>query len=1009
MSKQIKKLYNLSEVEFLSIINTTTDGFWINDMKGNIIEVNSRYAEIIGYTRDELLTMKIPDIEAIEKPEETKEHIEKIVKTGYDRFETKHKRKDGKIIDVEVSVTYLSKSDEKLIVFIRDITEAKKTAEELRSNKELLELFFAQSINGFFFMMLDEPVEWNDDIDKDKTMDYVFEHHRITKINQAMLDQYKAEEKDFIGLTPNVLFKHDIKHGKKIWKQLFDTGRLHVETDERKFDGTPMSIIGDYILLYNSEGKIIGHFGVQDDITESKNATYEIKFQNEFQKLVSKISSEFIKANSLNMGFLLNWMLKKIGLFFKVERAFLVFYTSEKPKIKNIYEWCAENITSNKNKLIQYFQANNNEDISEDSFSDDKKNNTFNCFLKTPIQIDNRRIGFLCIEDTKNVISDKEQFLQRLKIISNIITEAEIKVNAEKEIIKSKENAEMANKAKTDFLSTISHEIRTPMNAIVSMSHFLEKTNLSFDQNGYVEVLKNSSENLMFLIEQILDISKLESSSINIENNPIIFRDIINKTISIIELKIKEKGLIFEQVYDENIPEYLLGDELRIEQILLNILSNAVKFTDEGKVSLEIKVIETNEEECKINIIISDTGIGIEKKDIVKVFDKFYQLDSSISRKYGGSGLGLYITKELLNLMNGDVRIEKNYPKGTKFNLIIPLKKSNKNEYNKLIKNRKSEWYETVLNANNYKILAAEDDKINQFILKSLFKDYENIEIVIVKNGIEAVEHFKKESFDLILMDINMPEMDGITAIKIIRGLEHGNNIISHHHTPIMVFTATTIEQLRSRVKDLEINGYIIKPLQPQEFYNKISSVLNIKRRSDLSVVKFSDDAERLLESEKLKLSSKSVANVKTENKNEPLAEDKDKQTIASQNKEKDILSEIISLGKETVDVKEALKLIDNELELYEMILNQFIQDYGSKNSDLMEWYELKKEDKLLFIFHKLVTAASNIGAYKLSKMSKQMEDLLNSGLKIEKKLFTEYCDEFIKVIDVVLKIIQNI
>jgi PAS domain S-box-containing protein len=247
------------------------------DANANIYRVNEAACRYLGYSREELTKLKVFDIDPNYTPRNWPEIIEKIKNAGMLVFESSHRAKNGKILPIEIAANHFEfNRKDYFCAFVRNITRHKMSEQILRDKSEhQLELFFSQSLDGFFFMMLDEPVTWGDTVDQEKVLDYVFEHQRITKVNDAMLAQYGAAPEQFVGLTPNDLYRHDIQYGRKVWREFFGAGRLHIETDERKLDGTPIWIEGDYICFYDNQGRITGHFGIQRDITERKLAALQ--------------------------------------------------------------------------------------------------------------------------------------------------------------------------------------------------------------------------------------------------------------------------------------------------------------------------------------------------------------------------------------------------------------------------------------------------------------------------------------------------------------------------------------------------------------------------------------------------------------------------------------------------------------------------------------------------------------------------------------------------------------
>ncbi len=293
--KQNEERLRREDERLRKIIQTSLDGFFIVDSNGSFQDANRAYCEMIGYSREELLSLSIPDVEANESPEETTQHIEKIMREGADLFVTRQRRKNGEAIDLEVSVTLLvSDEGQSLVTFCRDITEDLAIRNKLYETNQKLESFFSQSLDGFFFMMIDEPVRWDNSVDKEKVLDYVFEHQRITKINRALLEQYRAEETDLLGLRPVDFFSHDLKQGRELWRNLFDSMTLHIDTTEKRFDGTDMIIEGDYVCLADRYGRIQGHFGIQRDVTEGRKAEERLREEKEkFRQLAENIEEVF--------------------------------------------------------------------------------------------------------------------------------------------------------------------------------------------------------------------------------------------------------------------------------------------------------------------------------------------------------------------------------------------------------------------------------------------------------------------------------------------------------------------------------------------------------------------------------------------------------------------------------------------------------------------------------------------------------------------------------------------
>lgn len=368
-------------------------------------------------------------------------------------------------------------------------------------------------------------------------------------------------------------------------------------------------------------------------------------------------------------------------------------------------------------------------------------------------------------------------------------------------------------KVKSTFLANMSHEIRTPLNGIIGFLDILGKSKLDSKQEEYISIIKNSSDLLLSIINDVLDFSKIEAKELKIENVKFNFKDELETLTPLFYLKAEENGIQFIVDIDNKFPECLISDLLRIKQIITNLVNNALKFTHEGQVILSIKVLEKNDSDITINISVKDTGIGINKDNQRRIFKPFSQTDASTTREYGGTGLGLAITKELISLLGSTLKLESEINKGSEFS--FPLKLTICNE--KVISNANDK-----INFKFHgKILIAEDNKINQMLMSHIL-GIKNIDFTIVQNGLEVVEEYKKnrDSYDIIFMDINMPIMDGIIATKEILVHEQNNNL---QHIPIIALTANALSGDREKFLSVGMDDYLSKPINKEEFFDIIA------------------------------------------------------------------------------------------------------------------------------------------------------------------------------------------
>jgi len=391
----------------------------------------------------------------------------------------------------------------------------------------------------------------------------------------------------------------------------------------------------------------------------------------------------------------------------------------------------------------------------------------------------------------------------------------------EQELIKAKEFAEDVAKIKSQFLANMSHEIRTPLNGIVGLSKLLSNTELTSKQEEYLNAIATSSNSLLVIINDILDISKIEAGKMTFEKKDFKLTELVSSVVDIFERRIEEKELKISFEIDKNIPEPLSGDAIRLNQILYNLIGNAVKFTENGKIEIKIHSVEQKLNDILLSISVKDTGIGISEDKQQEIFDAFTQAKGETTRKYGGTGLGLAIVKNLVELQGGSVGVNSILDQGSEFNVNIryDLSKSNETDFNVSNQNRR-ECSELNCLA-GIRILLAEDNLINQLVTNDLLIDM-NAKVSIANNGKEAIDLLNIESFDLVLMDMQMPEMDGYQAMKFIRK-KSSKTIRS---IPIIALTAHAIEGEDQKCKQAGANEYISKPFLPEELFTKIGELI---------------------------------------------------------------------------------------------------------------------------------------------------------------------------------------
>jgi PAS domain S-box-containing protein len=420
-------------------------------------------------------------------------------------------------------------------------------------------------------------------------------------------------------------------------------------------------------------------------------------------------------------------------------------------------------------------------------------------------------------------------------VVARDITEQK---KAEKELIEAKALAEIATKraedaqikaegatrvavdsvkAKQQFLSNMSHEIRTPMNAIIGFTKVVLKTDLSAKQREYLQAIKISGDALIVLINDILDLAKVDSGKMTFEKVPFKMEVSLSAMIHLFDIKCQEKNILLIKEYDKNIPEVLLGDPVRLHQIILNLVSNAVKFTSEGKVVVSVKLVEENNDNVIIEFAVSDTGIGILDSKLSTIFENFQQASSGTSRLYGGTGLGLAIVKQLVEGQNGTIKVQSVFNEGSVFSFQLSFQKTN------LDADLLVEIEEVTDEVQNINVLVVEDIALNQLLMRTLLDDF-GFGCDIASNGQIAIDKMSKSHYDIILMDLQMPVMNGFEATKYIRNTLKSN-------IPIIALTADVTTADLSKCNAVGMNDYIAKPVNERLLYSKIVKILDKKNK----------------------------------------------------------------------------------------------------------------------------------------------------------------------------------
>ncbi|HCC08352.1 MAG TPA: hypothetical protein DEP72_09380 [Clostridiales bacterium] len=797
---ELLKLDNFFEIglDILSIAN----------LEGEIVKVSKSWEDIFGYKRKELEGRKV--IEFIH-PDDKEKNYNKISNTSENgtsfNIINRFRCKDGSYKYIE----WKSKLYEKLIYSIaRDITDK---IEEKDAMKELID--FSEEI----LRSSDEKEDYQKILDKllkisgaKYSILNLYDENRkkaktiaISADNDDIIKAVSIVGYSFIGKTWDIQ-KHYIDEEKIIFKvsSLHDTFMGEVPKSV-SLTLEKLLNLGQIVIVKLLNGnKEIGNFTlIMSKNTEVKNkGIIEILARQMGLFLTRKAMQKSLIESEKKFRHYINnapdgiFVVNEKGNYIEVNKAAceITKYSEEELLSMTLMQITPK---ENHEKLVKEFQA---------------VLNVGRVYVELPLLRKDGVIRQWAIEGVK--ISKK-----RIMVFTKDITERKL---AESEMIIAKEQAEAANITKSQFLANMSHEIRTPMNGIVGFLSLLETTELDETQLEYIDDIKISTETLLAVINDILDISKIEAGKMEIESIPFDLYSAVEASVIPYYTSTKEKGLELYLHIDDNIPKTVIGDPTRLRQIITNLISNAVKFTDKGYISMTIEIEGQTETTIRIRFKIKDTGIGISEESRQRLFKPFSQADASSTRRFGGTGLGLAICKSIAEMMNGEIKVESEEFKETTFTFVVQFNKIDREETQT---NFKSLFFENEnknildikegLNS-ELRILLVEDNENNKKFFVSLLKK-RGLSCDVVEDGEQAVRACTEKEYDLIFMDCQMPVMDGYTATKIIREFEEDKR-----HAAIVALTAYTMKGDKEKCIEVGMDDYLSKPISIHDLDEKI-------------------------------------------------------------------------------------------------------------------------------------------------------------------------------------------
>ncbi len=797
LQKNIDDLYRQGII-FEKFADMLPEMIYEVDLTGTIVYGNQRGLEFFGYSKKDLAKgIKISEIFP-DNYLQIIENLNSLTLPGQTSGnEYMARKKDGTLVPVETH-SFARFLDDKIISYrgvVTDVSKQKEYENQIKREKAFLEHLYNSTPVA---IVITSP------------------SGVISMINREFTNLFGFTSEEAANKNINdLVVPDDLKDEARLIDSLAAANKREVRQTVRKNKldrKIHVSLIATTIVINN---EIVAHLGIYRDVTsERKNLL--------LQEILSNISTSALKQYDIKEIYpIIVLELSKIwdtNNFFialydeKSDTLSLPFFADEKdnfyeiPSKRTITGWV---IKKNKSVLLR----ENDLKVLEEAGEIDLVGSPCKVWMGVPLKVDSNIIGVMCLQDYRDENKFSQDDLYIMDFIANQIALAIQRRIMLNNLIFARQKAEEAATSKQMFMSTMSHEIRTPLNEVIGITNLLLQGNPREDQMDYIKTLKFSGNHLLTLINDVLDYNKMELGKIVFEQTQFNLSDFLDEIMRSYSFRSKAKNLDFDIQKSPGLPVEVIGDPIRLNQILSNLLSNALKFTKVGSITVTIKELQRSGNQSKLEFAVSDTGIGIPREMQLMIFDSFTQASTDTTRHFGGTGLGLAICKKLIELQGGTISVESVPEKGSTFRFILTLGFSEKAG-----QPSKSEMPETYTGLEGKKILVAEDNKINFFVANKFLISW-GINVIHAENGKIVLDKLEKEDFDLILMDLHMPVMDGIEATRIIRNSEN----LSIRNIPIVALTAAIMSESHDKIDDLNINDYVLKPFKPHDLFERIS------------------------------------------------------------------------------------------------------------------------------------------------------------------------------------------
>jgi PAS domain S-box-containing protein len=818
-----------SETELRTYMERAPLAVFVADAQGRYLDVNAEACRITGYTRDELRQRGIADLLAPGELERGMAHHQRMLAGVVDEITLRARRADGG--SLWLAVTPAPLGDGRSIAFCRDVTTQVREQEALRESERNLSLTMDATGEGLWDWRIPTGAvshnrRWCEILGLDESrlthdLDYFAAHVHpddreqvFQRIEQAMASDTRYES------------QHRLLHedGRVLWVQ--DRGAVV----ERDAAGKPLRMLGSIA-----------------DITEQKLAEAALAERVSFEELLVRASAALIHAEEgEGLDAAINQVLAEIGRFSGVDRSYIIRVSEDRTTTSNTHEWCAPGVSPEIDNLqdvpvsvVPEFMRTLQQD--REVYIDDLdalpaawqgekeilQPQGVQSLLAVPVNGGGRLLGLLGFDAVRTKVRWDREYIRLLRITADALGSVVYQLLQRSELQKATaqaqrlaEEAAEANRAKSEFLANMSHEIRTPLNGVIGMTALLAETALDARQSRFIRNIAASGESLLAVVDDILDFSKIEAGKLDLEEVVFDVRQVLESLVEPLRLKAREKSLHLRLAVAEDVPRHLRGDPGRLRQILVNLVGNAVKFTQTGGIDVDCTAEAAADSGVRLRFAVTDTGVGIAAADLEKLFRPFSQVDSSTTRRFGGSGLGLAISRRLAALMGGEVRVDSRPGRGSTFSLIAAFGTVEPQELQAVSVAASGATASPLRRSDGGapRLLLVEDNPVNLELAVEIVQSV-GCQVRTAGDGQQALDALRDRAVDAILMDCQMPVMDGFEATRRIRAGEAG---AQHRGLLIVAMTANALKGDREACLAAGMDDYIAKPVTPTALRDKL-------------------------------------------------------------------------------------------------------------------------------------------------------------------------------------------